>query len=265
MNDRLCYSVSRTTCSTAVDSSSLVCPQQPPGQDAFPQRDSTLSSRGRDAPRSRKKGSLVCGEESGKLGPGARKVSSAVQGRARPSLFEFQPQHLSTPCPGGRDLPWGFRALGLREAQVSAERPIPEQPRREGGPARPHASPLPVRPPGARSLRLMRPSPAALRATPRKHLPSLRGPAAPHSPRREASSARGSRGRRRAVRARLSQRPLLPGLPRGGGGGVAPAGSPSPARHPGPPPGPPARRRQVPPRGAVSCQPLPLQPSPRRG
>lgn len=179
MNDRLCYSVSRTTCSTAVDSSSLVCPQQPPGQDAFPQRDSTLSSRGRDAPRSRKKGSLVCGEESGKLGPGARKVSSAVQGRARPSLFEFQPQHLSTPCPGGRDLPWGFRALGLREAQVSAERPIPEQPRREGGPARPHASPLPVRPPGARSLRLMRPSPAALRATPPKASPQPAGTRSP--------------------------------------------------------------------------------------
>lgn len=50
---------------------------------------------------------------------------------------------------------------------------------------------------------------------------------------------------------------------RGGGGGEAPAASLSPVRHPGPPRGPPARRRQVPPRGAVSCQPLPLPPSPR--
>lgn len=47
---------------------------------------------------------------------------------------------------------------------------------------------------------------------PRKYRPSLREPAAPHSPRREASSARGSRGRRRALRARFSQRPLLPEL-----------------------------------------------------
>lgn len=198
MTDRLCHSVSRTTCSTAVDSSSLVCPQQPPGQDAFPQRDSTPSSRGRDAPRSRKKGSLVCGEESGKLGPGARKVTSAVQGRARPSLFESQPQHLSTPCPGGRDLPWGFRALGLREAQVSAARPIPEQPRREGGPARPHASPLPVRPPGARPLRLTRPSPAALRATPESIAPACGDPQplTHHAGRRAArAGAEGGGGR----------------------------------------------------------------------
>lgn len=76
------------------------------------QRDSAPSSRGRDAPRSRKKGSLVCREESGKPGPGAGKVTSAVQGRARPSLFESHPQHFNTPCPGGRDLSWGAGRQG---------------------------------------------------------------------------------------------------------------------------------------------------------
>lgn len=49
---------------------------------------------------------------------------------------------------------------------MSAARPIGEQPRQKGGPARPHAAPFPVRPPGARPLRLPRPSPTALRATP---------------------------------------------------------------------------------------------------
>lgn len=162
------------------------------------QRDSAPSSRGRDAPRSRKKGSLVCKEESGKPGPRAGKVTSAVQGRARPSLFQSHPQHLSTPFPGDRDLPWGCRAPGLREAQVSAARQIAEQPRREGGPARPHASPFPVRPPGARSLWLTRPSPAALRATPESIAPACGGPQprTHHAGRRAArAGAEGGGGR----------------------------------------------------------------------
>lgn len=168
-------------------------------------------------------------------------------------------------APGGPRSSLGFQ--GARSPGGAGERGAPDPraapPGRRPCPA-PRFSPSRATPGGSVPT-AHAPFPCSPPRHPRKHCSSPRGPAAPHSPRREASSARGSRGRRRAVRARLSQRPLLPGLPRGGGGGVAPAGSPSPARHPGPPPGPPARRRQVPPRGAVSCQPLPLQPSPRRG
>lgn len=149
---------------------------------------------------------------------------------------------------------------------MSAARPTSEQHRQEGGPARPHAASFPVRPPGARPLRLARPSPAALRATPESLAQSAgaRSPALT-APRGE-QRAREPRAAAGSASAALTAAPAAGAADqaaRGGGGRVAPAGSPSPARHPGPPPGPPARRRQVTPRGGVSCQPLPLPPSPR--
>lgn len=59
---------------------------------------------------------------------------------------------------------------------MSAASPIAEQPLREGGPARSHAAPLPVRPTEARSPRFARPSPAALRATHESIAPACGNP-----------------------------------------------------------------------------------------
>lgn len=86
------------------------------------------------------------------------------------------------------------------------------------GPTQPPAlrrSP-PARPPGPAPW-LTRPSPASFRDTPESFdpAPGARIPAAPHSPRpkgEQRAREGGRRQRRRAVRARLTQRPLLPRL-----------------------------------------------------
>lgn len=105
------------------------------------------------------------------------------------------------------------------------------------------------------------PPPRELCPSPRKSKPRSPSLTAPGGEQRAREG-----GRRRAARARLTQRPLLPGPPtrlRGAEArGVAPAGSPSPARHPGPPsarlPAAARCRRGV----RVPCQPLPQSPSP---
>lgn len=95
INDRLWHSVSRATCSTAVNSSSLPGPQQPSRDGMLlpkPKRQRPeLPRAGGTHTRSRKKGSLVWEEEPGRRGPGAGKVTSPVQGRARSSLPESHP------------------------------------------------------------------------------------------------------------------------------------------------------------------------------
>lgn len=91
---------------------------------------------------------------------------------------------------------------------------------------------------------------------PRKHSPICWG-TQPRTHRAEGRAARAREPRAAAggVSAALTAAPAAGSADqavRGGGGGVAPAGSPNPARHPRPPRGPPARHRQVPPRGGVS-------------
>lgn len=145
---------------------------------------------------------------------------------------------------------------------MRAARPIAEQPRREGGPARPHASPLPCDPRGfgpygsrALSLQPSAPPPKASPQPAGVRSPALTTPGGEQRAREPRAAAGGaSAALTAAPAARAAER-------RRRWGGTCWLSQPRAS--PGPPPGPPARRRQVPPRGAVSCQPPWLPPSPR--
>lgn len=97
-------------------------------------------------------------------------MTSAVQGRARPSLLESQPQQLSTPCPGGPRSSLGVQ--GSRAPGGTGERGAPDQR---------------VAPPGGRPC----PAPRRFlsRATPRGSTPSARA-SFPRSPPRHPRKPR---------------------------------------------------------------------------
>lgn len=143
------------------------------------------------------------------------------------------------------------------------------------GPAPPPAlrrSPPARRPRSGPSARTPLP-PVALLATPESFgpAPRARSPAAPSLTARGAEQrAQGGGGRSVGASAAHTAAPAARAadqVARGGGRGVAPAGSPNLARHPGPPSARlPARRRrrQVPPRG-VGCLVSRSRCHPRRG
>lgn len=158
-------------------------------------------------------------------------------------------------------MPWGPRfSPGVQydwAPRGAGERS--EQPRREGGPTQPHAVPGPTRLPSRGNHASPTPQLARLPQQPSappvkpSSCPSLRG----QEPRSPTLTTPGAERRAREPRAAAGgASAALTAAPaagahsrlRGGGRGVAPAGSPSPARHPGPPPG----CRQVPPMDAGS-------------
>lgn len=153
---------------------------------------------------------------------------------------------------------------------MSAARTTGGQPRPEGGR---EALPSPVRPPALRGCppapppalapRLARPSPAALRSIPPRTLPQpeeieVRQPLTHRAGRRaacaggRAATGGASKAHTAAPAARAADQAARGGGPRGGTCRLS-----QPRASPGTALGPPARRRQVPPRGASALPATP--------